>query len=121
MTSNGHAIIGIIVIGVLFLQPFGGLIAHKIFKRDHRTNIFGIGHRWLGRIFITLGVINGGLGLQLAANTRAGEIAYGVLAGVFFTLWIAVVIWNAFFSKQDKAGASSFKETEVPQGQLAKE
>jgi hypothetical protein len=28
------------------------------------------------------GIINGGLGLQLAANTKKGEIAYGVVAGV---------------------------------------
>lgn len=29
-----------------------------------------------------LAVINGGLGLKLAANTTGGEIAYGVVAGV---------------------------------------
>lgn len=29
-----------------------------------------------------LGIINGGLGLQLASNTTGGEIAYGVVGGI---------------------------------------
>jgi hypothetical protein len=39
-----------------------------------------------------LAVINGGLGLQLAANTRSGEIVYGVLAGVMAVLYVVVVV-----------------------------
>lgn len=38
-----------------------------------------------------LGVINGGLGLQLAANTRKGEIAYGVIAGVVLVIYVGVI------------------------------
>jgi len=41
----------------------------------------------MGRVMLTLGAINGGLGLQLSAGTVKGEIAYGVLAGFFFALW----------------------------------
>jgi hypothetical protein len=39
-----------------------------------------------------LAVINGGLGLQLAANSRTGEIVYGVLAGVMAVLYVVVVV-----------------------------
>lgn len=52
----------------------------------------GLVHKWNGRVFLILGVINGGLGLQLSGNSTAAEIAYGVLAGVFFTLWFVVVV-----------------------------
>lgn len=97
--SNGHPIIGIIIIGVLFFQPFGGIIAHKLFKQNKRSNLIGTGHKWLGRIFLILGVINGGLGLQLSANTVAGEIAYGVIAGIFFALWFCLVVWRDLISK----------------------
>ena len=47
-------------------------------------------HKWLGRVLLVLGAINGGLGLQLSANTRKGEIAYGVVAGVVFVVYGAV-------------------------------
>lgn len=39
-----------------------------------------------------LAVLNGGLGLKLAANSQAGNIAYGVLAGFMALLYTIVVI-----------------------------
>lgn len=39
---------------------------------------------------VTLGIINGGLGLMLSGNTVKGEIAYGVIAGVIWVTWAAV-------------------------------
>jgi len=100
VTSNGHAIIGIIVVGALIFQPVGGLVAHRMFKHDGRQNAAGMSHKWLGRILLILGAINGGLGLQLAANTVSGEIAYGVIAGFFFLLWFVVIAWTEFRGKQ---------------------
>ena len=35
---------------------------------------------------ITLGIINGGLGLKLTGDNKKGEIAYGVIAGTLWTL-----------------------------------
>ena len=43
---------------------------------------------------VTLGIINGGLGLQLSANTTKGEIAYGVIAGVVWLVWVAVALMS---------------------------
>jgi len=37
------------------------------------------------------GIINGGLGLQLAADTKKGEIAYGVVAGVVAVVYAVLV------------------------------
>ena len=39
-----------------------------------------------------LAVINGGLGLKLANNTRGGEIAYGVVAGIVAMLYAGAVV-----------------------------
>jgi hypothetical protein len=47
---------------------------------------------WYGRILIILGVINGGLGLKLAGNSKKGEIAYGVVAGVMLVIYIATAV-----------------------------
>lgn len=41
---------------------------------------------------ITLGIINGGLGLRLAGNTQKGEIAYGVVAGVIWLVWMTAAV-----------------------------
>ena len=45
---------------------------------------------------ITLGIINGGLGLKLSDNSVKGQIAYGVIAGVMWWLWMVVVIWSYY-------------------------
>lgn len=50
----------------------------------------GLFHVWLGRIIVTLGIINGGLGLKFANNsTRGVRITYGVLAGAIWTSYMA--------------------------------
>ena len=87
-SSNGHPVIGILVVGLLLVQPFLGLAHHQIYKREHRRTLPAIVHVWWGRIIVTLAIINGGLGLQLSNNTKKGEIAYGVIAGVMWLLWV---------------------------------
>lgn len=38
------------------------------------------------------GAVNGGLGLKLAANTKNGEIAFGVVAGVVAVMYASIVL-----------------------------
>lgn len=51
---------------------------------------------------IILAIVNGGLGLSLAANTHGGEIAYGVVAGVIGVVYIAAVVIVAGRAQRDK-------------------
>ena len=92
--GNGHPIIGILVIGFLYLQPVLAFIHHEIYKKTHKRTIWAISHVWWGRIMVTLGIINGGLGLQLSGNTTKGEIAYGVIAGIVWLVWVAVAVMS---------------------------
>ena len=92
--GNGHPIIGIVVVGCLYLQPVLAILHHEIYKKTLKRTIWGITHVWWGRIIVTLGIINGGLGLQLSANTTKGEIAYGVISGVIWLVWVAVAIMS---------------------------
>lgn len=89
-----HAIIGLVVVGSLLLQPVTGLIHHRIFKKKHHSSIATFIHVWWGRAVITLGIINGGFGLQLTGNgdSMKGEIAYGVVAGVVWLIWMIVIV-----------------------------
>lgn len=43
-----------------------------------------------------LGIVNGGLGLQLAANSRGGEIAYGVVGGILGACVLLVAAWTEY-------------------------
>lgn len=97
--SNGHPIIGIIVVATLVFQPIGGLIHHYMYKKYHRRTIWAVTHVWWGRLIVTVGIINGGLGLMLSGNTIKGEIAYGVIAGVVWLIWMAVAVWGQLRSK----------------------
>ncbi|MCJ1386144.1 hypothetical protein MMC17_009270 [Xylographa soralifera] len=94
-----HPIIGLTVISGLFLQPFLGLIHHFIYRKTQRRTLWAHAHIWWGRALLILGAINGGLGLQLSANTVNGEIAYGVIAGVVFLIYVAVVSLSWLRSK----------------------
>jgi hypothetical protein len=60
-------------------------------KTGGRTPVSHI-HIWLGRSTLICGAVNGGLGLQLAANSKHGEIAWGVVAGVVALLYAAIVL-----------------------------
>jgi hypothetical protein len=70
------------VVVALLIQPFIGLLHHRRFVSSQKQSFWTFLHLWYGRTLILLGIINGGLGLQLAANTKRGMIAYSVLGGI---------------------------------------
>lgn len=105
-----------VVIGALFFQPVGGLVAHRIFKQTRQKNWIGRIHRWVGRVFLVLGAINGGLGLQMAGNRRAPEIAYGVLAGFFFSLWAVVAVVKSIGQRRETRDDVEEKRREGSEG-----
>jgi len=91
-SGRTHTIFGTVILALFLIQPFLGLAHHHFYKRTAaRTSVSHI-HIWFGRIIIILAVINGGLGLKLAANTHGGEIAYGVVAGVIAVAYAATVV-----------------------------
>ena len=107
-----HPIIGIVVFAFIALQPFLGVLHHIFFKKYSRRTVWSYAHIWVGRIFVTLGIINGGLGLMLANNTKDGEIAYGVVAGIIWLTWMGAAIYGEIKRKQKPASevASAQKE-----------
>ena len=104
LTGFPHSIIGLIVWPLLCFQPIVGWIHHYIIGRERRNTWIGGVHRWFGRFLILLGAINGGLGLQLSANTIAGEIAYGVIAGTMFLLYVGVDVMACASERRKEKG-----------------
>ncbi|KAI1383565.1 uncharacterized protein F4822DRAFT_421021 [Hypoxylon trugodes] len=101
-STNAHPIIGILLLAVLFLQPPLGFIHHSKFKRLKRRTAFSYAHLWLGRIAITLGIINGGLGLKLANASQDVIIAYSVVAAFAWLLWFATSVLAALRRREEQ-------------------
>jgi hypothetical protein len=103
LLDQPHPIIGIVIFVLLFFQPILGFIHHLQYKKYTRRTIWSYGHLWLGRILITLGMINGGLGLLLASDapastgiaaSRGQMIAYGLVAAVMWLLWLVAAVYG---------------------------
>lgn len=63
-----------------------------VYVRKGKPSVWTLAHVALGRALITLGIINGGLGLRLSNDTHNGKIAYGVVAGVIWIAWMAIAV-----------------------------
>ncbi|KAH8810745.1 hypothetical protein F5884DRAFT_875530 [Xylogone sp. PMI_703] len=90
--SSRHPLFGTFIVFLFVFQPIFGLLHHQQFKKLKMRSYFGHLHIWYGRILIICGIINGGLGLKLAANSPHGIIAYSIVAGAIGLLYIAVMV-----------------------------
>ncbi|KIX02812.1 uncharacterized protein Z518_08755 [Rhinocladiella mackenziei CBS 650.93] len=95
-----HMVIGYIVFAwMVVIQPALGLGQHLHFRRVGTRSPMGHSHRWLGRAFLILGVINGGLGFKTAGDIGSDNvpnysvIIYSVFAAVIFLAYLAVVLF----------------------------
>lgn len=106
LMDRAHVRIGIVLLVVLLAQPILGVVHHKMFKKHGKRTVWSQVHIWLGRIIIPLGMINGGLGLELAANasTDGHVIAYAVCAAVMGVAYIVAIVLGE--RKRRKAAAN---------------
>ncbi|KAL4972984.1 hypothetical protein BDW66DRAFT_169086 [Aspergillus desertorum] len=99
--THPHPILGLTLISTLLLiQPVLGYIQHEHFLRVGGKSYFAYVHRWLGRVGILLGVVNGMLGFAWvgALDTGAGGwhtamVWYLVVAGVGLVAYVIVRGW----------------------------
>lgn len=100
IAHQAHPIVGMVVFGLLFLQPWLGFLHHFAFKKYSKRVFWSYAHLWIGRFVITLGIINGGLGLQLSkkigefAPHNATIITYTVAAGIVYLLYVLSAIYG---------------------------
>ncbi|KAI0546524.1 hypothetical protein F4679DRAFT_557100 [Xylaria curta] len=116
MRGNAHPIIGIVLLIALFFQPVFGILHHRRFKKLQKRTWVSYVHLWLGRLSITLGIINGGLGLALAGATGAPVAAYAVISSVVWFFWVLTIIktsiidFNARKGKDSEVAAKIYEE-----------
>lgn len=85
-----HAILGIIAVAGVFLQPISGYLHHRFYKKRHSRTGVSYLHIFAGIGFITLGAINAGFGLELNGADTKFMIVYGVFAALIWLIWMAV-------------------------------
>lgn len=84
-----HTIIGTILFAMAWAQPFLGTAHHFIYQVKGERSYISALHIFFGRIFILIGMVNGGVGLLLGGySTRAENIAYGTLVGIIWVVYI---------------------------------
>ncbi|EOD49164.1 putative integral membrane protein [Neofusicoccum parvum UCRNP2] len=100
-----HGVIGLLVFALLFFMPIFGWLHHQLFKKYGHRTFWSYTHIWLGRLLITLGIINGGLGLKLASGPRDWTIAYGVVAGIVWVTYMLAAVFGEARRKRNMAAA----------------
>jgi hypothetical protein len=87
-----------IILVLLSWQPVTEILNHYLFPK-YGEKVIGLGHAhiWIGRIVITLGMIQGGLGFVFADTIPyqpvwpvAPKIVYGLLAGIVWITYFAI-------------------------------
>jgi len=86
-----HQYIGVIIIGLLFVQAALGQLHHIAFKRIGKRTFWSHMHIWFGRFVILFGIVNCGLGLQLAEPdpSKGEKAAFSVIAIVVFITYVS--------------------------------
>ncbi|KAL7923968.1 hypothetical protein ACQKWADRAFT_288404 [Trichoderma austrokoningii] len=88
---QAHTRLGVILVCLISLQPIFGIIHHINYLKYRRRGIFGHLHQWYGRSLMIIGIVNGGLGLQLGDAPNRYIIAYSVVAGVTSIIYVASI------------------------------
>ncbi|PYH99639.1 CBD9-like protein [Aspergillus ellipticus CBS 707.79] len=110
-----HPVIGYVAVGgVVFIQPVLGIMQHLHFRKTGGSSLYGVSHRYLGRFFAALGIINGGIGFHYAAAKNpdippASPIAYGIICGSMFVIYVSVILWRR--SKSQSKPPNRFRFT----------
>lgn len=124
-----HPIIGLAIFGLMILQVAAGMFHHWILYKKYlqRTHIARI-HLWTGRILVTLGMINGGLGLKLAAPdyrygvrvASKGELAlYGIVCGLVWLTYVLIVSYKEMESKHNAGTDLDSEQTQIVGAELS--
>ncbi|KAJ4356927.1 hypothetical protein N0V95_002941 [Ascochyta clinopodiicola] len=108
--TEAHPIIGIVLVALMVFQPLGGWLHHRRFLRTGQRSVISHGHIWAGRIAIILGMINGGLGLELGGVETRYVIAYSVVAGVMGVAYLASIVYGEMARGRRPSVAGSGQE-----------
>lgn len=105
---RAHVVIGFLVVcTIIVFQPALGILQHRHFKKTGGKSKFAHIHRWIGRVAIITGMINTGVGFQLAQKNviihKSSYVRSYVILGILLTIWISLIIYDKFRSRKSAA------------------
>jgi len=122
-TDKYHEIVGyIVVFSLILFQPALGLGQHLYFRRTGGRSPMGHFHRWLGRIIVALGVVNGGLGFMQSGplgsenEPHYAVILYSCVAGVIFLIYLSILFMSNAAAGRSGSGSIPEKKNRHRQG-----
>lgn len=98
--DQAHTRLGVVIIALLSLQPILGFLHHLQYRRQGTRGLFGHVHIWYGRMTIIIGMVNGGLGLQLTGASNVYVIVYSVVSGISALSYASYSIWKPLMTKK---------------------
>jgi len=117
---HAHIVIGLLVCAVIILvQPAMGILQHMHFRKTGGKSWFGIIHRWTGRIAILLGIVNNGLGFQLAEDWGGVNVPMSsyyrnfIIAGVLALIWLGLAVYDEFRGSRTKTAVDGEGHTSM--------
>lgn len=112
-TAHAHPILGIIILLLILCQPLYGWLHHRAFKAHGRRSFLSWAHLGVGRAAIVFGMINGGLGLQLAGRpSQRYVMRYSIVCGVFAVLYIAAIVYGELRLERVRPNKRSFQRVD---------
>lgn len=97
------------VVALLAIQPALGYLHHLHYQKNSSRGIISYGHIWWGRLWMVIGAINGGLGLQLTNASDGRVAAYSIVAAVMFLLYAIVRTFVSIRKTRKSAGGQRIK------------
>ncbi|KAK0251690.1 hypothetical protein B0A54_14918 [Friedmanniomyces endolithicus] len=94
LLDQAHPFIGLVLFALLLMQSIVGLVHHRFYKKHIGRTLWSYAHLSVGRLSIFLGLINGGLGLQLAFAGPRAKMIYGIVAGVVGVCYLVAIAFG---------------------------
>jgi hypothetical protein len=91
-----------------------GWLHHQHYLKHQERGVISHLHMWFGRLLLIAGIVNGGLGLQLAGAMDSLVIAYSTVAGVMVVLYAVTKIFVSMRSKHQGRRGRGTKEVASP-------
>ncbi|POR37821.1 Uncharacterized protein TPAR_01969 [Tolypocladium paradoxum] len=92
--TEPHVQLGTIVCIMMVLQPVLGWMHHRNYLKYQRRTPVSHFHMWYGRALLIIGIVNGGIGLQLARASTGYIVAYSVIAVIAVSMYVAGAIYG---------------------------
>ncbi|KAK7752889.1 hypothetical protein SLS62_005232 [Diatrype stigma] len=104
--QSTHTKFGTVVVCLMALQPLGGWLHHRHYLQHARRGAVSHVHIWYGRALMVMGVVNGGLGIQLASGGDARgkplTIGYSVAAAVVAVLYLGAKAFGTMRARRGR-------------------